>query len=122
MQTSGPKEIYSEADDHTMWAATADQYFVTILQSPDRIGSQVCARRTHIAGPNGQPSTQTIQGAMGVPGFTLHPGESKNFDFTIYAGPKEHSRLAKLPGHLTAGMDFRMFAPISQILRTTMDT
>jgi YidC/Oxa1 family membrane protein insertase len=122
IQTSGPKEIYSEAADHIMWAATADQYFVTILQSPDRIGSQVWARRTQIAGPNGQPSTQTIQGAMGVPGFTLQPGESKKFDFTIYAGPKEYSRLAKLPGDLTAVMDFGMFAPISQILLTTMDT
>jgi YidC/Oxa1 family membrane protein insertase len=121
-QTSGPKEIYSEAADHIMWAATADQYFVTILQSPDKIGSQVWARRTQIPGTDGHSSTQTIQGAMGLPGFTLQPGESKKFEFTIYGGPKEYSRLAKLPGDLTAAMDFGMFAPISQLLLTTMDT
>jgi YidC/Oxa1 family membrane protein insertase len=121
-QTSGPKEIYSEAAEHIMWAATADQYFVTILQSPDRIGSQVWAKRDQIIAANGQPATQTIQGALGVPGFTLQPGETKKYDFAIYAGPKEYSRLAKLPGDLTAVMDFGMFAPISQILLTTMDT
>jgi YidC/Oxa1 family membrane protein insertase len=122
IQTSGAKETYSEAADHIMWAATADQYFATILQSPDKIGSQVWAKRDQITGTNGQPSTQTIQGALGVPGFTLQPGETKKLDFTLYAGPKEYSRLAKLPGDLSAVMDFGMFAPISQILLTTMNT
>jgi YidC/Oxa1 family membrane protein insertase len=122
IQTSGQKEIYSEAADHIMWAATADQYFATILQSPDKIGSQVWAKPHEIAGTNGQPATQTILGALGVPGFTLQPGEAKDFNFTIYAGPKEYSRLAKLPGDLSAVMDFGWFAPISQILLTTMDT
>jgi YidC/Oxa1 family membrane protein insertase len=121
-QTSGPKEVYSEEAEHIMWAAAADQYFVTILQSPDKIGSRVWARRTQIAGTDGHPPTQTIQGAMGVSGFTLQPGETKKFDFAIYGGPKEYSRLAKLPGDLTAVMDFGMFAPISQILLITMDT
>src|SRR5260370_7708827 len=122
MQPSGRKEFYPEPASHMLWGATADQYFATILQSPDRIGSQVWARRTQIAGTNGQLPTQTIQGALGVPGFTLQPGEIKKFDLTSYAGPKEYSRLAKLPGDLTAVMDFGMFAPISQILLTTMDT
>lgn len=122
ISTSGPKEIYSEAADHIIWAGVADQYFATILQSPDRVGSRVWAKPHDILGESGQPVEQTIQGAIGVPGFTLQPGESKKFDFTIYAGPKEYSRLAKLPGDLTAVMDFGMFAPISQVLLTTMDT
>ena len=122
IQTSGPKEIYSEAADHIIWAATADQYFVTILQSPDRIGSQVWAKRDQIPGTDDHPPTQTIQGAMGVPGFTLQPGETKKLDFWLYTGPKEYSRLARLPGDLAAVMDFGMFAPISQLLLTTMNT
>ena len=120
--TSGPKDTYSEAADHIIWAGVADQYFATILQSPDRVGSRVWAKPHDIIGENGQLVGQTIQGAMGVPGFTLQPGESKKFDFVIYAGPKEYSRLAKLPGDLTAVMDFGMFAPISQVLLTTMNT
>jgi YidC/Oxa1 family membrane protein insertase len=120
--TSGPKEIYSEAADHIIWAGVADQYFATILQSPDRIGSRVWAKPHDILGENGQPVAQTIRGAMGLPGFTLQPGETKKFDFTIYAGPKEYNRLAKLPGDLTAVMDFGFFAPISEVLLTTMNT
>jgi YidC/Oxa1 family membrane protein insertase len=120
--TSGPKEIYSEAADHIMWAGVADQYFATILQSPDRIGSRVWAKPHDILGENGQPVAQTIRGAMGVPGFTLQPGETKKLDFTIYAGPKEFGRLSKLPGDITAVMDFGIFAPISEVLLTTMNT
>jgi YidC/Oxa1 family membrane protein insertase len=120
--TSGPKEIYSEAADHIIWAGVADQYFATILQSPDRVGSRVWAKPHDILGENGQPVAQTIRGAMGFPGFTLQPGETKKFDFTIYAGPKEYNRLAKLPGDLTAVMDFGFFAPISEVLLTTMNT
>ena len=122
IQTSGPKEIYSEAADHIIWAGVSDQYFTTILQSPDRVGSRVWAKPHQIVGENGQPAAETIRGAMGVPAFSLQPGETKKFDFTLYTGPKEYSRLAKLPGDLTAVMDFGMFAPISQILLTTMNT
>jgi YidC/Oxa1 family membrane protein insertase len=122
IQTSGPKEIYSEAADHIIWAGVSDQYFTTILQSPDRAGSRVWAKPHPILGENGQLAAETIRGAMGVAAFSLQPGETKKFDFTIYTGPKEYSRLAKLPGDLTAVMDFGMFAPISQILLTTMNT
>jgi YidC/Oxa1 family membrane protein insertase len=122
IQTSGPKESYSEAADHILWAAAADQYFATILQSPDRAGSRVWATRHAINNPNGQPVTKAIFGAMGVPAFTLEPGESKSFDFAIYAGPKEYGRLTRLPGDLSAVMDFGWFAPISQVLLTTMNT
>jgi YidC/Oxa1 family membrane protein insertase len=122
IHTSGPKESYSEAADHIIWAAAADQYFTTILQSSDKAGSRVWATRQTINSPNEQPATKTIFGAIGVSPFTLEPGESKSFDFAVYAGPKEYSRLAKLPGDLSAIMDFGWFAPISQVLLTTMNT
>lgn len=122
IQTSPPHEIYSETGDHIMWAAVADQYFVTILQSLDKSGTQVWARRDPVSAEL-NPRAWSIQGALGFPGFTLQPGETNTKEFAIYAGPKEYGRLSRLGGDLNAVVNFGPpFGFISQILLTSMNT
>ncbi|MBV8815058.1 MAG: membrane protein insertase YidC [Verrucomicrobia bacterium] len=122
IQTSPPHEIYSETGDHIMWAAVADQYFVTILQSLDKSGTQVWARRDPVSAEI-NPRAWSIQGALGFSGFTLQPGETNTKEFAIYAGPKEYGRLSRLGGDLNAVVNFGPpFGFISQILLTSMNT
>jgi YidC/Oxa1 family membrane protein insertase len=122
-QTSAGHDIYSETGNQISWAAVADQYFTTILQSTDKSAGQVWAKRDPISNDPNQRTAWSIQGALGFPGFNLQPGETKRKEFVIYAGPKEYGRLSKLGDDFTAVLPFGLpFGPISTGLLIMMNT
>jgi YidC/Oxa1 family membrane protein insertase len=119
--TSSGHDVYLEAADHVIWTAVSSQYFATVLASDGHDGNQVWAKRVTIPSEvKGGPVTG-IEGAMGIPGFDLRPGENKDFAFTIYAGPKEYSRLKNIPDDLVSLMNFGLFAPVSELLLSAMN-
>ncbi|MEP6671371.1 MAG: membrane protein insertase YidC [Chthoniobacter sp.] len=95
------------------WAAVADQYFtslVTPVVDPEngadplkQRGNSVWATRFPITddawketGHSTDGSTTPrygIEGALGMPGFTLAPGQKQVQSFRIYTGPREYGRL-----------------------------
>lgn len=114
-QWSAAKSLYQESKEKISWAAVSSQYFCTIVSNPANRGSSVWATRfdshrvdaTHVYG---------IQGGLGMPGFTLQPGEQHVDSYSIFVGPKELSRLEKLGGGQDAVLDFGMFGWISEFL------
>jgi len=122
-QTSPGHDIYSATGAKISWASVADQYFATILQSKDKSATQVWAKRDPLSEDPNQRLAWSIQGALGFPGFSLQPGETKTKDFIVYTGPKEYSRLSKLGDDLNAVVNFGPpFGFISQLLLTSMNT
>jgi YidC/Oxa1 family membrane protein insertase len=122
-QTSAGHDIYSATGDQISWAAVADQYFATILQSKDKSAVQVWAKRDPISNDLNQRPAWSIQGALGFPGFSLQPGETKSKEFVVYAGPKEYNRLSKLGDDLDAVLNFGLpFGPLSKGLLIMMNT
>jgi YidC/Oxa1 family membrane protein insertase len=121
---TGPaQETYSNSADSILWAAVGSQYFTTILAPATDTGRQVWARRIFLGSELGnQRGPAAIQGAIGMPGFTLKPGESKTTDFLIYAGPKELDRLSRLPNNQVAVMNFGWWTPICNLLLSAMNT
>jgi YidC/Oxa1 family membrane protein insertase len=121
---TGPAhETYSNSADSILWAAVGSQYFTTILAPATDTGRQVWARRIFLSSELGnQRGPAAIQGALGMPGFTLKPGESKTTDFLIYAGPKELNRLSRLPNNQVAVMNFGWWTPICNLLLSAMNT
>jgi len=68
------------------------QFFTTLmapLTAKLRLYGAAFRRRT-FAGPK----LLAIDGALGMPGFQLQPGQTYNARFEIYAGPKLYHRLA----------------------------
>ena len=123
IHTSPAQETYSNSADSILWAGVASQYFTTILAPATDTGRQVWARRIFLPSSlNSQQGPSSIQGALGMPGFTLKPGESKAVDFLIYAGPKELGRLSRLPNNQVAVMNFGWWTPICNLLLTAMNT
>jgi len=127
IQTSPAKEVYLAPDNDNnpvkiLWASVSNQYFATILAPVDIGGTHVWARRIQIPNNDNQPQLQGIQGALEIPGFQLAPGESKTIEFTIYGGPKEFNRLAKLPNNQADVMNFGWAKWISEMLLTVMNT
>ena len=121
-QTSGPKDVYTATADRILWVAVSDQYFATILAPLEETGSQVWAIPVDLPTEDGQAPLKGIEGAVEIPGFSLAPGESKTVSFAIYAGPKEFTRLAKLPNDQAEIMNFGWAKWVSEILLTVMNT
>ncbi|HET9523827.1 MAG TPA: YidC/Oxa1 family insertase periplasmic-domain containing protein, partial [Terrimicrobiaceae bacterium] len=63
-----------------------------------------------------------IQGGLGMPGFSLAPGQTLEESFEIYAGPKDLSQLRKLGRGQEAVMNFGMFGFVSEFLLWAMNS
>jgi YidC/Oxa1 family membrane protein insertase len=94
----------------------SNQFFTTILTPLNGAKvAHVWGRRFDVNTP-GSPTTYGMEGAMGMPGFTLQPGETSKVRLQLYAGPKLYARLARL-GHDEAEiMNFGFFKLVSEPL------
>jgi YidC/Oxa1 family membrane protein insertase len=121
-QTSGAKDVYTATADKILWAGVSNQYFATILAPQEIGGQQVWAKPVDIPSEDGQVPIKAILGAIEIPGFSLQTGETKTVNFHIYAGPKEFTRLAKLPNDEADIMNFGWAKWVSELLLTVMNT
>ncbi len=128
-QTSAEKPSYAEQRDELSWAGVRNQYFTTIITSPEAAGSGVWTRRFPMhpdaaSGLNtkaGDPLAFAIEGALQMPGMTLAAGEVKTAHFQIWSGPKEYDRLKRLGHQEDEIMEFGMFKLVSEFLLTSMN-
>jgi YidC/Oxa1 family membrane protein insertase len=107
---------YSASHENIPWAAVANQFFTTIItpqvdpenkEPAKQRGSSVWAVRFPITDDVWKQTSHTtdgstvprygMEGAIGMPGFTLAPGQKLTQNFHIYAGPREYGRLRVMP-------------------------
>jgi YidC/Oxa1 family membrane protein insertase len=117
------QNFYEEKTDNIGWAAAKNQYFVSIVTVMDGDpGTAVWARRLDLLhGGDEQQKVFGIEGALGLPGFRLEPGETKSWTFQIYTGPKDLGRLSKLGQGEQEVMNFGIFKWVSEILLYSMN-
>ena len=117
------QNFYEQKTDNVGWAAAKNQYFVNILAvtEGDR-GTSVWARRLDLLhGGDAEKKVFGIEGALGLPGFRLEPGQTKSWAFQIYTGPKDLGRLSKLGQGEQEVMNFGIFKWVSEILLYSMN-
>ncbi|MEY2563684.1 MAG: YidC/Oxa1 family rane protein insertase [Verrucomicrobiota bacterium] len=102
------------------WMGMTNQFFTTLVTSLNSKSTEMWARPFEIKGADGTV-TQGLEGAMGMPGFKLQPGESASLRFQLYAGPKLYGRLAKLEHDEAEIMNFGWFKLVSQFLLNFMN-
>jgi YidC/Oxa1 family membrane protein insertase len=114
------RPFYQENIAGAEWVAVSDQFFTTLMAPLSAKANQVWGRRFDI---NRAPDQKVlgIEGALGMPGFALRPGQSYSARFEIYAGPKLYHRLAQLPHNEAEIMDFGMFKLVCQFLLNFMN-
>jgi YidC/Oxa1 family membrane protein insertase len=115
MGQHAPRPLYQEKIAGAEWAAMTNQFFTTILTPLDAKVIEAWTQPFEIKGAV-TPPLQGMDGAMGMPGFVLQPGQSSTVRFQIYAGPKLYARLAKLSHDEAEIMNFGHFKLISQTL------
>src|SRR5438874_845923 len=114
------RPFYQENIAGAEWVAVSDQFFTTLLAPLTGKATQVWGRRFDIA-RSPDEKLLGIEGALGMPGFQLQPGQTYSARFEIYAGPKLYHRLAQLPHNEAEVMDFGMFKLVCQFLLNFMN-
>jgi len=117
---SAAKSLYQESKPTVSWAGVASQYFCTIVTTEKTKGISVWASRLDVDPLSATP-IHGIQGGLGMPKFTLAPGETLQESFLIYAGPKELKRLQNLKADQDLVMNFGMFGFVSKFLLWAMN-
>lgn len=112
--------VYLEKVNAAEWGALSNQFFTSIITPLNGKISELWARRFEVK-PSETESLLGVEGAIGLPGFELAPGQSSTLRFQIYTGPKLYHRLAEL-GHDEAEiMDFGIWKLVSQALLNFMN-
>ena len=103
------------------WAAVTDQFFTTLVAPLNGKIDRVWAQRFEV---KRWPDSKVggVEGAMGMPGIKLQPGQTYSAQFEIYAGPKLYHRLATLPHNEAEVMEFGFFKIICQALLNALNT
>jgi YidC/Oxa1 family membrane protein insertase len=118
------RPYYQENVAGAEWAAVNSQFFTTLIAPlTDNAAQKVNAvwgRRFDIERAPDQ-RLLGIEGALGMPGFQLQPGQTYNARFEIYAGPKLYHSLAQLPYNEAEVVDFGMFKIVCQLLLNFMN-
>ena len=101
------RSLYQENIAGAEWVAVSDQFFTTLMAPLTAKANVVWGRSFDIARAPDQKSLG-IEGALGMPGFELQPGQTYSARFEIYAGPKLYNRLAQLEHNEAEIMNFGM--------------
>jgi len=108
-----------------------DEKAVSTVQAT-QFGAQAWARRAVVSdaawqeaghsmeGKSGTPLC-AVDGALGMPGRTLQPGESFTQGFTIYSGPREYRRLDAQGQEQGDIMNLGWFGIVSRVLLGSMN-
>jgi len=102
------------------WVAVSNQFFTTLMAPLTAKATGVWGRHFDIERAPDQ-KLLGIEGALGMPGFQLQPGQTYSARFEIYAGPKLYHSLAQLPHNEAEVMDFGMFKIVCQFLLNFMN-
>src|SRR6266436_4649579 len=114
------RPYFEESISGAEWVAVSNQFFTTLMAPLTAKATGVWGRRFDIDYAPDQ-KLLAVEGALGMPGFQLQPGQTYNARFEIYAGPKLYHRLAQLPHNEAEVMDFGMFKIVCQFLLNFMN-
>jgi YidC/Oxa1 family membrane protein insertase len=112
--------FYQQSIAGAEWVAVSNQFFTTLIAPLSAKAINTWARRFEVDQWPGQKA-YGIQGAMGMPGFQLPPGQTYRAKFELYLGPKIYHRLAQLEHNEAEVMDFGVFKLICQFLLNFMN-
>src|SRR5438477_564329 len=115
VQKRAAQEFYREKTNDVQWAGMTNQFFTDLITPLNAKGVELWSKPFDIKQAEGA-TLLGIEGAMGMPGFQVQPGQTTTLRFQLYAGPKLYGRLAKLEHNEAEIMNFGMWKLISQFL------
>jgi YidC/Oxa1 family membrane protein insertase len=120
VQKRAAQPFYREKVNGAEWAGMTNQFFTMLITPLSAKAGELWARPFDIK-QDGAANLLGIEGAMGMPGFQVEPGQTTSLRFQLYAGPKLYGRLAKLQHDEAEIMNFGMWKLVSQFLLNFMN-
>ena len=121
VQKRAAQEFFDEKVASAEWAGVSNQFFAALMTPLGTKATDVWAQRFEARRKNdGQPE-YGIEGAMGMPGFKVQPGQTATVQFQLYLGPKLYHRLAQLTHDEAEIMDFGLWKLVSEALLNMMN-
>jgi YidC/Oxa1 family membrane protein insertase len=121
VQKRGAEQFFEEKINNAEWLGVSNQFFATLVTPLGAKATAVWAQRFEsYKKPDGTPE-YGIEGAMGMPGFKVPPGQTASVQFQLYVGPKLYNRLAQLTHDEAEIMDFGLWKLVSQTLLNLMN-
>lgn len=123
----GAREIVEEPVGELQWAGVMNQFFAIVVANVNPGQGSFWARRIPVK-LNGQAENSgkllhAAEAGFGLPRVELRAGETADFSFEIYMGPKEYARLVDLGKNRNEIMNYGSFpvlgavvAPVSRFL------
>jgi YidC/Oxa1 family membrane protein insertase len=120
VQKRAAQPFYREKTNDLQWAGMTNQFFTDLITPLNAKGVELWAKPFDIKQAEGA-TLLGIEGAMGMPGFQVQPGQTATMRFQLYTGPKLYGRLAKLEHNEAEIMNFGLWKLISQFLINFMN-
>ncbi len=106
-----PREEFSGGTSNVVWAAVHNQFF-TLAVIPKEAAPKMVSRLVVLPAPTNSITTlaplKAIQTSLAYPSLTLTANQGMERQYTIYAGPKEYNRLARIGDDLKNKLDLLM--------------
>ncbi len=114
------RPFYQEKVANADWAAMSNQFFTTILTPLNAKVGEVWGKRVEVKRGDAQP-VAGMEGAMGLPGFELQPGQTNTLRVQLYTGPKLYRRLATLQHDEAEIMNFSAFSLLKVVSQALLN-
>jgi len=112
------RTYYLETPGNLLWAGIKNQYFTNLITAAEENPALgVWAERVAME----TPENHGLAAALAMPSFKLGNGETLTQKFTLYVGPKEYQRLARLGENQAELMNFGIFKLICIVLLNAMN-
>jgi YidC/Oxa1 family membrane protein insertase len=121
IQKRAAQEYFEEKISNAEWLGVSNQFFATLVTPLGTKATTTWAHRFEARkDPEGRP-VYGIDGAMGMPGFAVQPGQTATVQLQLYIGPKLYQRLAQLTHDEAEIMDFGLWKLVSETLLNLMN-
>ncbi len=120
-QKRAAQQYFEEKIANAEWLGVSNQFFASLNTPLGVRATGVWAERFETHKNEAGLPEYGIEGAMGMPGFQLQPGQTATLQFQLYLGPKLYHRLALLTHDEAEIMDFGLWKLVSQALLNMMN-
>ena len=121
VQKRAAQQYFDEKVSNAEWLGVSNQFFVTLITPLNAKATEVWAQRFDSRKDEKGRIDYGIEGAMGMPGFAVQPGQTETLHFQLYVGPKLYHRLAELTHDEAEIMDFGLWKLVSEALLNMMN-
>lgn len=115
------QQFFEQPVANAEWVGVSNQFFCTLITPLTAKADRTWATRFEAGRRENGQIDYGIEGAVGMPGFKVQPGQTATQSFQLYIGPKLYHRLAQLTHDEAEIMDFGLWKLVSEALLNMMN-